>query len=158
MNSNENIEYEAPFQIIGLEVVEVCFNKINESKGKGKNEVLTQNKFSFQISLIQQADIKNNIIVVIPTIIIQSGDSKIEYATITVKSVFLFKDLSPFLIDKQLDIPRKFTDRISSIAISSSRGIMFSELSTTYLKNAILPIIDVSIFEYNKMELDNLIS
>ena len=156
MNSNKNTENETPFQVIGLEVVEVCFNKIKESKRK--NEVLTQNKFSFQISLIQQADIKNNIIVVKPTIIVQSEDSKIEYATITIKCVFVFKDLSPFLIDNELDIPRKFTDRISSIAISSSRGIMFSELSPTYLKNAILPIIDVSLFEYNKMELDNIIT
>lgn len=154
MKSKKKADNETPFQIVGMEVVEVCYNEKKQKKGKNKDIILTQDKFSFQISTVQQADLINNIIVVKPKIIIQSKDSKIEYATIIIRCVFKFKDLSPFFIDNELDIPRKYIDRITSISISSSRGVMFSEFSKGHLINAILPIIDVSLFKYNKMELD----
>lgn len=152
MSSKKKIKNELPFQIIGLEVVESCFVDNHEAEIENV-EFLTQDKFAFLISLTHQADVNNDILVVKPKITIKNEKTNVEYASFVTKCLFSFKDLKKYLNKNQLDIPQNYIDRLSSIAISSSRGIVFSELKSTYLKNAIIPIIDVSFFTYEKMKL-----
>lgn len=143
------IDFEVTFQIVNIELVEFCIQDKKENIKDFESKDLTS--YVFEIGLDQEADFENNIIAVKTLMSIKNATKTFEYANLTTRCYFKFNDLSLFLDKKKvLNVPDKYRDRIASISISTSRGILFSQLKPTYLKNAILPIIDVGVFTYTR--------
>ncbi len=140
---------EITFQIVDIELVEFCIqDKKEHIKDFESNDL---GDFVFEISLGQEADFDKNIIAARTLLVIKNNEKSFEYASLTTKCYYRFNDLSVFLDNKKvLNIPDNYRDRISSISISTSRGILFSQLNPTYLKKLVLPIVDVAAFTYNR--------
>jgi len=136
------------FQIVNIEIIEICFHDREEHSKTFATAPLSQIDFLYEISLNLDADIQKNLFLVTPTISIMNPERTITFAYVKTKCFFSVNNLSTFVKNNSLQIPDSLRDRMSSISISTSRGIMFCELKGSYLNNAILPIIDVANFDY----------
>lgn len=151
MKAQKNNNSEVTFQIVNVELVEFSIQDKKENIESFESQELSNHVF--EISLDQNADFENNLIAVKTLLCIKNSDKTFEYASLTTRCYFRFNDLSFFVDNKGvMNVPDNFRDRIASISISTSRGILFSQLKSTYLKGAILPIIDVAVFNYSRVK------
>jgi ABC-type Fe3+-citrate transport system substrate-binding protein len=99
-------------------------------------------QFGIQVEMKIHEELKSVIPVV--TINIRKEEENEELASIAVSSIFEIVDFEQHIVknDKGLyTIPQELELALRPIAISTTRGVMFSEFRGTHLHNAILPII-----------------
>lgn len=135
----ENIE----FQLINIEIL--------ESEIKAPKESLPSNiVFSFDITLEQRFNIERELIYVICDITTFPQDNP-EQKLGKYRSSCIFKvnDLNKYITEnKKVNLPENFIVTINSVAISTTRGLIFSLFKGTFLQAAILPLLDPS--QYKK--------
>lgn len=135
MQIAENIN--VTFSIKGIEIVRSVLNQPPQSG-------LNFEEFTFNIGVEQKIDETNKIILVfVNTDILSKGVDKplASLSTLCIYHVANFEDI----IKKEegrLVLPDHFVNLLSSISISTSRGVMFTFFRGTYLHKAILPVID----------------
>ncbi|MBL7767834.1 MAG: hypothetical protein JNK20_02625 [Flavipsychrobacter sp.] len=135
MQIAENINVS--FSIKGIEIVRSVLNQPPQSG-------LNFEEFTFNIGVEQKIDETNKIILVfVNTDILSKGVDKslASLSTLCIYHVANFEDI----IKKEegrLVLPDHFVNLLSSISISTSRGVMFTFFRGTYLHKAILPVID----------------
>ena len=143
MNSKkeENIE----FQLINIEIL--------EAEIKSPNEPLPNNViFSFDIALEQRFNVEQELIFVICDITTfpegNSGEKLGKYKT---NYVFKVNDLTKYITEnKEINLSENFIATLNSVAISTTRGLMFSLFKGTFLQGAILPLFDPRQFKKEK--------
>ncbi len=120
-----------------IEIIQSVLNPLPKPELKEEN-------FFFNIQVEQKIDAANKLIQVIVHIHIQSNEVENELASLSTLCMFYIENLDA-LIEKggeKMQLPDHFINTLSSIAISTSRGIIFTLFRGTYLHRAILPIID----------------
>ena len=102
-------------------------------------------EFRFDISIEQKFNLDNKLIFVVPNITI-TDETKVKFGSIKVNVIFEANDLTNFIDSKtnQVNLPNEIVQFLNSIALSTTRGVMFSQFKGTFLYNAILPILDLS--------------
>jgi hypothetical protein len=135
----ENIE----FQLVNIEILE---SEIKAPKEPLPNSLI----FSFDIALEQRFNIEQELIFVVCDITIFPQDNP-EQKLGKYRSSCNFKvnNLKKYTTEKKkIDIPENFIITINSVALSTTRGLMFSLFKGTFLQGAILPLLDPS--QYKK--------
>lgn len=106
----------------------------------------------FQIKVLAE----NKIVIPIVSIKIRGEENeKKELASIEIACLFEVIDFEKFILmnDKGVYIiPPILESAITPIAISTSRGVMYSEFRGTHLNNAILPVIMMNSLKKNESE------
>lgn len=135
MQTAEKVEIS--FAIRGIEIVQSVLNQPPQQGIKTE-------EFIFNLNVEQKIDETNKIILVFVSTNISTKEVEHPLASLTTLCVFHvanFNEVSKKDGDK-LVLPDHFINLLSSIAISTSRGVMFTFFRGTYLHKAILPVID----------------
>lgn len=100
--------------------------------------------FIFNVQINQKIDATNKLIQVFVEIDTLLNGEKNELANLSTLCVFSIADFDDVFKKpgKKMEMPDLFINTLSTIAISTTRGIMFSLFRGTYLHRAILPIVD----------------
>lgn len=107
----------------------------------------TINGFIFDVKVEVKVNAPNKIVLPVVTVTIKESSNKIELANFGVSCFFQIEDFEKYIVldSKGLyTIPYYLDDAIRPIAVSTTRGIMFSELRGTYLNGAVLPIVNLT--------------
>lgn len=128
------------FRIVALDVLEA--NLVAPTQNLPK-----QIMFQFDVNLEHRWNTKDNIFIVITSISIFSNEKEHKLATFKTNTVFQVEELENYVDteNNKTKIPTDVILDINELAISTTRGSLFSFLRGTYLHNAVLPIIDQTI-------------
>ncbi len=123
------------FQIKNIEIAESELNLPNINKPKPVS-------FQFNINIEHRFIIEKQLVIVY--VDIQISDDEYKLGSIKTACVFEIQDFEEYLnADKTAaKLPEDNIVLLNSIAISTSRGVMYAHFRGTHLHNAILPIIN----------------
>lgn len=129
----ENIE----FQLINIEILE---SEIKSPKEPLPNSIV----FSFDIALEQRFNVEQELIFVICDITTFPQDNpEQKLGKYRASCIFKVNNLNKYITKgKKINISENFIITINSVAISTTRGLMFSLFKGTFLQGAILPLLD----------------
>jgi hypothetical protein len=119
--------------------IELVFKSMNPIPITG---VGTQFLFDLRVEIKVHAEHK--LVIPFVTIKVSGGEEKIELANIGVSCLFEVEDFEKLIIQNEqglYTVPPLLEAAVRPIAISTARGVMYSEFRGTYLNNAILPVI-----------------
>lgn len=135
MKNSKNIS----FQIRNIEILDMQVNlPDNEPKKHLKN-------LGFNISIQNKFNIDKELILSIPKIEIHSKIDNTLLGLIRINCVYHVKELSNLTEDRSTpDLPDQLLLTINALSLSTTRGIMFTQLKGTFLQSVILPVIDPS--------------
>ena len=105
--------------------------------------------FNFEIKVELNINKEKDLIIIFTKIDITSKDKKTVYGSIVTACSFRIEKVNQHLVENkagQESLPKEVADILTSIAISTTRGVMFSEFKGSFLHNAILPIVDPTAF------------
>lgn len=139
-------EIKIEFQVKGIEIIEFQLSPPSNPKQVIKT-------FNYKIN-IEHKIIEEKKWFVNQVYIEIYGDSEEEVILGKLKTAMSFEvnNFSDF-VDKEskaINIPENIIITFNSVAISTTRGIMFSQFRGTHLHNAILPIVDPNSFKKQK--------
>jgi hypothetical protein len=138
MAKKKKPEIQFTFKLLNIELLGLKLEKL-------KNPLDEGHQLNYQIGLEHKIDVKNELVFVgMHVNIIDIADNNYCYGAIDTSCNFQIHNIDNFIVKKTglVDLPQQVIVTLNSIAISTSRGIMFSELKGTHLHGAILPIID----------------
>jgi hypothetical protein len=101
--------------------------------------------FNFNISIESKADAPNKLVFVIVHVEIKNDDYSLVLGALSVSCIFEianFDEVIKIEENGRLDIPQPLIETLNIVAISTTRGVMFSTFKGTFLHGAVLPIID----------------
>lgn len=102
--------------------------------------------FNFNIEVENRIEPSKELIFSFVNVKISDKSEAVSIGSITVSSVYQIRDFKKLIEvkeDGQLDIPKELLEMVNSIAISTTRGVMFSHFKGTLLHSAILPLVDI---------------
>ncbi len=106
-----------------------------------KQEQIDLNTFHFDLRLQHRINAEKNLVFVITSIDVMDKDKTHKVGHIETNCIFYVENFNDFLgEDNQAHFPDSFISEINAMAISTTRGIMFSEFKGTFLHKAVLPI------------------
>lgn len=104
---------------------------------------------NFNIGIEQRIDSEKRLVTVVLNISVANNPKNEQvYFNIITGCTFELEEIESLIDEKTqlVNLPEQVAVLLNSISISTTRGIMFSELKGTYLQGAILPIVDPRIF------------
>lgn len=104
----------------------------------------TGNQFHFDITAEARVSPEKEVVFMVITINTREADKEEQLAQITTALAFQienFKEVIKLNENNVFEIPTDFEVLVRTIAISTTRGIMFSHFKGTHLVKAILPIV-----------------
>lgn len=119
----------------GIELVE---------KEVGKGDVLPTDIFNFDVRTQSAVDSTRSLIIIFVSVSIRKNSEEKNIAKLTCAFGFQIEEYENIVIvdeNKVAKIPSDLENLLKNISISTIRGILFSELSATKLRGAIMPII-----------------
>ena len=125
------------FGFRGIEIVQSSINVLHKPE-------INNEDFIFNIEVNQKIDAGNKLIFVFVRVVILLPDEKEEIGSLTTLCVFHVENFDAAFKMKgdKIEIPGQFMNTLSTISISTSRGVMFTFFRGTFLHKAILPIIN----------------
>jgi len=139
----KNIE----FQIKGIEILDIELKK-------PQIQLPAAPAFHFNINLLHKINPEKKLVFVIVEVKILNEDKQTLLGNISVSNIFHivnFDDLKGDKTNNSVSIPKEIIDLFNSIAISTTRGVMFTSFRGTFLHNAVLPVIDPKGFKQEKI-------
>ncbi|MFP4047539.1 MAG: hypothetical protein ACLFT4_07260 [Bacteroidales bacterium] len=106
-----------------------------------QQEKIDFNSFHFDLKLQHRVNTEKKLVFVISTVNILDKEKTIQLGTIQTSCIFAIDNIND-LIDNENNVrfPDNFLDEINSIAISTTRGIMYTEFKGTILHKSVHPI------------------
>ncbi len=99
------------------------------------------NTFHFDLKLQHRINAEKSLVFVITNIDIMDKDKSTQVGHIETSCIFHVENFSEYIgEDNQARFPDAFISEINSMAISTTRGMMFSEFKGTFMHKAVLPI------------------
>ncbi len=128
------------FRIVALDILEA--NLVSPPQNLTQEIV-----FQFDINIEHRWNTDDNIFIVVTTISIFSNDKKHLLSKFKTNTVFKVEELAKHVdtANSKNNMPTDVILDLNELAISTTRGSLFSFLKGTYLHNAILPIINQTI-------------
>lgn len=128
------------FRIVALDILEANLNAPAQDLPK---EIV----FQFDINVEHRWNTDDGIFIVVTTISIFSNEKKHLLSNFKMNTVFKVEELGNYVdtANSKNNMPTDVILDINELAISTTRGSLFSFLKGTYLHNAILPIINQTI-------------
>jgi len=133
---NNNIKAELQLKSIEL---------LQSSLSTPRNTNINMLSYAFNISIESRGDATNKLVFVIVSVEIKDAEQILLLGSLAVSSIFEianFKEVIQLNSEGLVIIPESLRNTLNSIAISTTRGVLFSEFRGTFLHGAVLPIID----------------
>jgi hypothetical protein len=125
------------FQISAIELHELVIKKPSAIPDPG---II----LNFEIKIDASVDPGQALVISSTTVRIKNGDIELGHIECAcVFSVNNFSEMVAMRPNNQFEIDPPFADTLNSIAISTTRGVMYSELKGTVLHTALLPLLDI---------------
>jgi hypothetical protein len=106
-----------------------------------KQQDIDFNTFHFDLKLQHRINAEKKLVFVITQITVMDKDKNNQVGYVETSSIFEVENFSDYLQpDNNVKFPDSFINEINSMAISTTRGIMFSEFKGTFMHKAVLPI------------------
>jgi hypothetical protein len=106
-----------------------------------RQEQMDLNTFHFDLKLQHRINGEKKLVFVITTINIMDKDKTTQVGHVESSCIFHVENFHDYLgEDNQVKFPDTFISEINAMAISTTRGIMFSEFKGTFLHKAVLPV------------------
>lgn len=135
----ENISYS----LKGIELINIELNHPEITVPKDTS-------FNFEMHFEHRFNIEKKLIFVVFSANIMM-DGKLKVGKIKISYTFTISNFTELVNDaKILEIPNEIAITLNSIAISTSRGILYSQLKGTFLHNVLLPLINPTDIKLNK--------
>jgi hypothetical protein len=97
--------------------------------------------FHFDLKLQHRVNEEKKMVFVVTTIQVMNQDKSAQMAMVQSSTIFEVENIDALKgSDGSFQFPNTFLDEINSMAISTTRGIMYSEFRGTFLHKAVLPI------------------
>ena len=128
------------FRIVALDILEANLALPPQNLTK---EIV----FQFDVNLEHRWNTDDDIFIVVTTISIFSNDKEYLLSKFKTNTVFKVEELAKHVdtANSKNNMPTDVILDLNELAISTTRGSLFSFLKGTYLHNAILPIINQTI-------------
>lgn len=128
------------FRIVALDVLEA--NLVAPTQ-----QLPPKVMFQFDVNLEHRWNTNDNIFIVVTSVSIFSEKKEHLLAKFKTNTVFQIEELANYVdtANQKVNMPTDIILDINELAISTTRGSLFSFLKGTYLHNAVLPIIDQTI-------------
>jgi len=136
-------EVNLSMQLLNIELLE--FTLTRQTKPFEENQPV-----NFQVGMEQRFDLPNKIAFVATVItIVDNIEEANVLAKITTSCNFSIENLEGFTNSetRKVLLPELFITTLNAVSISTTRGILFSELRGTHLHGAVLPVMDPSNFQ-----------
>lgn len=133
-----------------LQGIELLRSSISEPPKAGQPVT----NYSFTINIEQRPDAERRLIFVIVDIGINTGDDGVNLGSLKASCIFFienFKDIVSANEHGHLEVAVPLSHTLTSISLSTVRGLMFATFMGTYLHNAVLPILDPTRFNFSQM-------
>lgn len=132
------------FLIKGIELLD---SNITYPKAPLIGEVVFKFNINVEIKIVNE----QSLIMAIVSVDILDNKTIDKYGFIRVNCIFGIDNFASFVNSetKKVDLPKPFITSLNSIALSTTRGIMFDQFRGTFLNGAILPILDPTFLEKN---------
>ena len=104
-------------------------------------------KFLFDITVEVKVNAEHKLVIPFVKVKIRGGSEEAELASIGVSCLFEVEGFDKHIVINEqglYTVPPSLENAIRPIAISTARGVMFSEFSGSYLHNAVLPIVSIN--------------
>ncbi len=140
MAHKENKEAQAQVQYKGIELLS---SSIAVPLGT-ENGIYA---FTFDITTEIKLNPENKLIIVIIKVNIFTEDKSIILGEMSISNIFMVENYEDVILqDKKgiVNLPENLLITLSSVSLSTTRGVMWSTHKGTILHNAILPIIDTT--------------
>lgn len=131
-------EYPTGIKLTGIEL-------LSSSLSRPELAGTDQGIFLFNVRIIHDVAREKKLVFVIAHVDIDSLEDKKNVGSIAVSLIFNidnFEEVVTMRDDQNFTLTVELKDVLNSIAISTTRGVMFSTFKGTYLHNAVLPIVD----------------
>jgi hypothetical protein len=132
-------EINLSFQIKEIQLLEVKLNQQSQP-------FPPQMTFHFNLTLEHRINQENKLMIVTTAIEIVHEDKETRLGALKASCIFEVNNIEDFVVDGQILFTEDAMVPFDSISISTTRGLMFSQFSGTFLHNAILPIVDPKSF------------
>lgn len=143
MAKTKDKKEEFGLNLKGIELLKVQFNH-------PEKVIPNDTIFKFDISLEQRYNIEKQLIFVVVTIKILM-DETLEVGSMKINYIYNLSNFANLIKDgKIVDIPTEIAQTLNSISISTTRGVLYSELKGTFLHQSILPLINPSTMNFIK--------
>ncbi|HAF27917.1 MAG TPA: hypothetical protein DCG75_02615 [Bacteroidales bacterium] len=147
MTDSKIKKFKIEYQIKGVEILDFGLKHSQEP-------VLPSTVYHFNINVQHKINPEMKLVFVIVSVNVMHEDKKTLLGNINASCIFHianFDDLKSKKDDKSIVFPQETIDMFNSIAISTTRGLMFNCFRGTFLHNAILPIVDPKGFKQEKI-------
>ena len=131
-------EYPTGIKLTGIEL-------LSSSLSRPELAGTDQGVFLFNVRIIHDVTRDKKLVFVIVHVDIDSLEDKKNVGSVAVSLIFNidnFEEVVTMRDDQNFTLTDELKDVLNSIAISTTRGVMFSTFKGTYLHNAVLPIVD----------------
>ncbi|MFP4022998.1 MAG: hypothetical protein ACLFVR_00625 [Thiohalospira sp.] len=138
MNKIKEQKRNMEFQVKGIEILDIELK--NPEKQLPKDPV-----FHYNINLLHKINPEKKLVFVIVEVNVLNEDKQTLLGRIRVSNVFHVVNFDEFKVDKTdrtVSFPKEIIDVFNSIAISTTRGVMFTSFRGTFLHTALLPLIN----------------
>jgi hypothetical protein len=142
MSGIKHKEAQTDLQIKSIDILEFGINL-------PQADVLAPTQFNFNVEVESGMNRAEKTVTVIVSIEITPPDQKVILASIKTGCQFRLSNFEEIIQTKTEEapfIPQTLLEAINSISISTSRGILYSQLKGTYLHTAILPVLETKAF------------
>jgi hypothetical protein len=133
---NSNIKAELQLKSIEL---------LQSSLSTPRNTNINMSSYTFNISIESRGDATNKLVFVIVSVEIKDAEQTLLLGSIAVSCIFEianFKEVIQIDPAGQVIIPEGLMHILNSLAISTTRGVLFATFKGTFLHAAVLPMID----------------
>lgn len=129
------------FQLKEIELLEL--NLINP-----QTPLKPERIYNYNINIEQRINNEEKLVFAITSVNLISEEDKQCHASIKTSCIFYIENFQDFVEEHStaVKLPEQFIVTLNSIALSTTRGIMFTHFKGTFLHNALLPIVNPSAF------------
>ena len=123
-----------------LEAIELLSNSLHLPASD-----ITLNSFHFNIEIDNKTDKNSKRLFTIVSVEILSEDKNHILGAIALSCIYSISNFDELLkedLTQIINMPKKLVEKINTISLSTTRGVMFSIFKGTFLHNALLPIIN----------------
>jgi len=132
--SNESQQTGVKYKINAVELLNLQMQHPTDSN-------VDFSAFHFDLKLQHRVNAEKKLVFVITSVNVYSQDKSVEIGSMQTSCIFELENFGDLQgADEQVQFPTTFLDEINAMAISTTRGIMYSEFKGTFLHKAVLPV------------------
>ncbi len=120
-----------------------------------KQQNIDFNTFHFDLKLQHRINAEKKLVFVITNITIMDKEKNNQVGYLETSCIFEVENFNDYLSsdsESNVKFPDTFINEVNSMAISTTRGIMFSEFKGTFLHKAVLPVFKTEQLQTNQQE------